>query len=47
MGTSLVNQNQEDILVPSWVYVHFCPIEQALNANNNASTKYKFFILIC
>ena len=25
---------------------HFCPTVQALNANNNASIKYKFFMLI-
>ena len=42
---TLVNQNQDEILVPSCVYVHFCPIEQALNANN-ASIKNNFFILV-
>ena len=46
MGTSLVNQSHDEILVPSWVYVHLGPIEQALSVNNNASIRYSFFILV-
>jgi hypothetical protein len=46
MGTSLVNQNHDEILVPSWVYVHLGPIAHELKANN-AIINSIFFILVC
>ena len=46
MGTSLVNQSHDEILVPSCVYVHLGPTAtQEVNASND-SISNSFFILI-
>ena len=45
MGTSFVNQNNDESLVPSCVYVHLGPIAHELKANN-AIINNIFFILI-
>ena len=45
MGTSLVNQSHDEILVPSCVYVHLGPIAHEVNANKD-SINSNFFILV-
>ena len=45
MGTSFVNQNHDESLVPSCVYVHLGPIAHEVNASND-SINNVFFILV-
>jgi len=46
MGTSLVNQNHDESLVPSWVYVHLGPTAtQEVNVSKD-NINSNFFILI-